>query len=204
MVTAIFGLLGVIVGSILTLAREWYFHRQKNKKELEYLVVIVSCTLDAYVQQCADVVADDGLYQGQPDQEGFHRIQTDTPKFEPLELSVEWKALPAELMYSILRLPNRANSAQSMVDSAFDHCATPPDFSEGFEERSFQYAQLGLTAAALAERLRKVARITAPRVAGWDPVYYMKDELEKITNLRSERERTHALHLTRLNASNMT
>lgn len=143
MVTAIFGLICVVVGALLTLAREWWFHRHKTQKEREYLAVVASCALDAYARQCAAVAADDGLYHGQTDQDGYHRIQTDTPKFEPEKLAVEWKSLPARLMYQILDFPNQADLAESKVEGAFDYSATPPDFAEGFEERMFEYAKLG-------------------------------------------------------------
>lgn len=161
MVAAVFGLIGVIVGSMLTLAREWWFHRQKNQKEQEYLAVVVSCALDAYARNCADVVADDGLYYGQTDEHGYHRIQTATPKFEPEKLNVDWKSLPAILLHQILALPTQAECSERKVTDTFEHCAFPPDFADGFEERMFQYAKLGLTAANLAEQLRELVKLKA-------------------------------------------
>lgn len=202
MVAAVFGLIGVIVGSVLTLAREWWFHRQRNQKEREYLAVVVSCALDAYARQCADVVADDGLYNGQTDEQGYHRIQTDTPKFEPEKLTVEWKSLPAGLLHQILAFPTRAESAERKVNGAFEYSAMPPDFAEGFEERMLQYAKLGLTAANLAEQLRGLVKLQAPERPTWDPVEYMKEELAKIEAWRLERERLYAPSLPGITASN--
>lgn len=192
MITAVFGLIGVVVGSLLTLAREWWFQRRKNKKDREYLVVIVSCALDAYARQCADVVADDGLYQGQTDEHGYHRIQTDTPEFESEKLGVEWKSLPADLLYQILSLPAQADLASRKVSGVFEHCATPPESAEGFEERQFQYAQLGLTAAVLAEQLRKLEGFKAAVTSDWDSAKYMEQELNKIKTRREEYAQLHA------------
>lgn len=198
MVTAIFGLVGVVVGAFLTSFKEWWFNRQKNRKERDYLAVLVSCALDAYVRQCADVVGDNGLYHGQTDQDGCLRIQTDTPKFEPENLSVEWKSLPTTLMYEIWGLPNQAKSAQSIVDSTFEHCCSPDDSTAGFQERRFQYAKLGLTAAGLAEQLRELAGLEAPAMQRWDPIQYMKDELAKIVATREEQERLYSAQLRTL------
>ena len=197
MVAAIFGLIGVVVGAMLTLAKEWWFHRQKTLKEREYLAIVVSCALDTYAHHCADVVGDDGLYHGQTDEHGYHHVQTDTPKFEPEKLNVEWKSLPAELLHEILGFPAQANYAQNKVDGAFDYCATPPEFVEGFEERMFQYAKLGLAAAKLAEQLRKLAGLHAGTTRNLNSIEYMKEELAAIEANRAERECLHALHLPR-------
>lgn len=204
MMTAIFGLIGVVVGALLTLAREWWFHRQTNQKEREYLAVVASCALDAYARKCATVVADDGLYHGQTDQDGYHRIQTDTPKFEPEKLAVEWKSLPARLMYQILDFPNQADRAKSRVDDAFEHSATPPDFAEGFEERMSEYAKLGLAAANLADQLRTLVGLEAPAMPSWNPIGYMKEELAKINARREEHERQYALQLANVPAIDQT
>lgn len=191
MIMAIFGLIGVVVGSLLTLAREWWFQGRKNKKDREYLVVIVSCALDTYARQCSDVVADDGLYHGQTDEHGYHRVQTDTPEFKPETMSVEWKSLPASLLYQIVSLPAQADLANRKVSGVFEHCATLPESAEGFEERQFQYARLGLKAAVLAEQLRKLEGLDAVVKSDWDPVKYMEEELNKIEIQREEYARLH-------------
>jgi hypothetical protein len=141
------------------------------------------------------VVADDGLYQGQTDENGYHRVQTTTPKFEPEKLNVEWKSLPAKFLHEILGFPTQANYAQDKVNGAFDYCATPPEFAEGFEERQFQYAKLGLAAAKLAEQLRHLAGLHSGTTGNLNSTEYIKKELAKIEEYRAERERLHALHL---------
>lgn len=125
MVAAIFGLVGVLLGSLLSTAKDFWFQRLKYQKEREYLAAIVSCALESYVQQCADAVGDDGLYQGQTDPEGNRYIQTDTPTFSPESFNVEWKSLPSSLMYQILMLPNQGKAAERIVSDTYATCCSP-------------------------------------------------------------------------------
>ena len=127
MEAAIFGLVGVALGAVLTLVREWWLQSRKNRKDAEYLSVLVSCALESYAGRCAEVVADDGLSKGQPDEHGYSQRQVEEPTFAPQALEVEWKSLPALLMYKVLDFPNRAEQVAQSVSAAFEH-ATPPDF----------------------------------------------------------------------------
>ena len=193
MESAIFGLVGVVLGTLLTVAKEWWFQSSKNRKDAEYLSIQVSCALEQYVARCAKVVADDGLCYGQPDKDGYSSIQVSSPTFEPESLKVEWKSLPGNLMYEVLDFPYKAEVASQSVDSAFEYAATPPDFDEGFEERHFQYATLGIAASTLAEKLRQHVGLPARSAGDWDPVSYMKDQKSAIELGRKERAKSHSL-----------
>ena len=186
MEAAIFGLVGVALGALLTVAKEWWFQSRKNRKDAEYLSIQVSCELERYVARCAEVVGDDGLYQGQPDENGYHTIQVEPPKFEPKSFNVEWKSLPANLMYEILDFPYNAEVAGQSVSAAFEHAATPPDFSEGFEERQLQYATLGIAASQLAAKLRNYVALPARSISKWDSVRYMEEQKAAIELRRTE------------------
>lgn len=188
MESAIFGLVGVALGALLTVAREWWFQSRKNKKDAEYLSILVSCELERYAARCADVVGDDGLFEGQPDENGYSTIQVGAPKFEPHAFSVEWKSLPAHLMYEILNFPYKAELANSSVSTAFEYAATPPDFSEGFEERQLQYACLGLAALKLAARLREYVGLPPRDIGEWNPAEYMEGQKTDIELRRKESE----------------
>jgi hypothetical protein len=184
MESAIFGLVGVALGALLTVLREWWFQNRKNKKDAEYLAILMSCELERYAAGCAAVVGDDGLYEGQPDEKGYSSIQVESPKFEPHAFSVEWKSLPAHLMYEILDLPYKAELASERISAAFKYAATPPDFSEGFEERQFQYACLGLTALKLATKLRGYVGLPQKNIDEWNPVEYMERHKADIESRR--------------------
>lgn len=186
METAIFGLVGVVIGALLTVAKEWWFQSRKNRKDAEYLSIQVSCELERYLACCAEVVADNGLCYGQPDENGYCTPQVELPKFDPKSFNVEWKSLPANLMYEILDFPYTAEVANQRVSDAFEH-ATPPDFCGGFEEQQFQYATLGIAASKLATKLRDYVGLSARSIGDWDPVRYMMEQKVAIELQRAER-----------------
>jgi hypothetical protein len=59
-VIALTGLLGVVLGSLLTAAKEWLFQRAKTQKEAEYLAIRVVFMLDRFLRECVDVAYDNG------------------------------------------------------------------------------------------------------------------------------------------------
>lgn len=187
MESAIFGLIGVALGALLTVFREWWFQSRKNRKDAKYLSALISCELERYVAGCAEVVRDDGMSEGWPDENGFCTIQVEAPKFEPLALDVEWKSLPADLMYEILDFPYKVEIASRSVSAIFEYAATPPDFEEGFEERQLQYATLGIAASQLVTKLRNYAGFPARSIGEWDPVRYMGEQKTVIELQRAER-----------------
>lgn len=193
MEAAVFGLIGVVLGALLTVAKDWWFQRRENRKDAEYLAIQVSCALEQYVGRCAEVVGDDGLSYGLPDENGYRRIQVATPSFNPELLNVEWKSLPANLMYEVLDFPYKAEVASQSVAGAFDYEAAPPDFEEGFEERQLQFAILGIAASELAAKLREHVGLPAKCVGDWNPVRYMENQ--KIAIEQKRMERANDIHL---------
>lgn len=191
MESAIFGLVGVVLGALLTVVREWWFQSRKTRKDAEYLSIQVSCELERYMSKCAEVVSDDGLCEGQPGKDGCHSIQVQAPKFDPISLNVEWKSLPVNLMYEILDFPYKAEIANQAISAAFEYDAGPPDYLEGFEERHLQYATLGLAASQLATKLRVFVDLPARSVGDSNPVRYMEEKkcaVESERAMRAARE----------------
>ena len=188
MASAIFGLIGVLLGSLLAGAKEWFFLRRNNARDAAFLAVQVVGQLDRYVLACSAVVADEGLNQGQPDKNGYRYAQVETPVFEPDALKVEWRAIPVKLMYEVLDLPYKAVVALHTIEAASEN-ANPPDFDDFFEERQLQFAGLGLLAAELADELRRHAKLPSRSVADWDPVDFMRRKQRSIESLRAERGR---------------
>jgi len=193
MESAIFGLVGVALGALLTVVKEWWFQIRKNQKDAEYLAIRVSCELERYVARCAQVVGDDGLDHGQTDEHGYHAVQAEAPKFDPMSFMVEWKSLPTTLMYEILDFPFKADIADRAVSNTFNYAADPPDYYEGFEERQFQYAALGIAASQLVNKLRKHGKLPSRTVGDWDPVRYMEEQKSNIESRRAERAGRHSL-----------
>lgn len=195
MEAAVFGLIGVIVGALATLGREWLFQFLRNKKEREHLCVVVVCALDALVLQCANVVSDDGTHGGQPAADGNHYTQVATPEFETGALKVEWKSLPAKLMYQVLDIPGRICRANASIDAA-ELNASPPYFEEVFAERAQQYSRLGIAIAQVAAELRKLAELPSRDISEWDPVEYLETRLERIKRNEALQQAAHVIPVT--------
>lgn len=191
MSSAIFGLLGVILGSFLTVAKEWWFDRRKNQKEVEFLSIHMVCLLDKFIDGCIDVIYDNGLYQGQYGNDGTASVQTSTPSFEPQSLKVEWKALPSKLMYDVLNFPVEIESANRKISVAGDE-AFPPDYDEFFGERQYQYALLGLKAFELSNKLREIANLPKYERQEYDPIEIMIRHKTKIEHYKQLQAEEHA------------
>ncbi|GGA85888.1 hypothetical protein GCM10011369_29910 [Neiella marina] len=173
---ALIGLLGVFVGAILAVMKDWWFHRARQKEERAYLAIQISCLLERFVSGCLDVVNDDGLFQGQRDSQGCLSVQVSAPQFEPLQIDVNWKCLPASLMYSVLRFPSKVDDANAYISAVWEFAASPPDYDELFEARIEKFSELGLLAISLTDELRRLAKLPiSPLNDEWDP----KEELAK-------------------------
>jgi hypothetical protein len=188
--SAVFGLIGVLVGAILTGVREWWFQNRKNRKDAEYLAIQVSCQLEKFIAGCAGVAGDDGLCEGQTDKDGYRSIQVESPTLALNDLKVEWKVLPANLMYSILQFPYKAELVAQKTMYEFNH-ASPPDYSEAFEERQLQYSILGIDASRLVAQLLKHVALPEAKPDEWDPIAFMRDQKAKIDSLRQNRAADH-------------
>lgn len=200
----IFGLLGIALGSslsaILSVVRELYAEGRSKKKEAEYLAIRIVCIFESFIERCASVVSDDGLYHGQADAEGHSSFQVTAPQLDIQLSNANWKSLPPNLMYEILYFPNLIKDSESFIHGTFEHAASPPDYSEGFEERQYQYSNLGIMASELTTKLREKYRIPKTHISNWDMVEYMNVERDKIRQLRLKREAEHKAMLTPKNA----
>ena len=124
---------------------------------------------------------------GQYDSTGRRTPQVQVPKFDPLGLDVDWASLPAALMDDVLSIPNRVDAANQGIEAAFTYAASPPDYEEGFEERQYQYAKLGLKAYEVASRLRGIANLQdqPPGSLDWNPADFMS---RRLTDIEAHRE----------------
>lgn len=190
-ISATAGLAGVWFGASLAGRREEKRERQRIEKESSYLAILVMAHLDRLANDCVDVALDDGTSEGRPAGRNgdYHMATTSTPKFEPLALEVEWKVLPADLMYGILNLPYQIEQLDNRVSGIWEH-DDPPDYTQTFWARRSGFARLGLEASDLAAQLRKHARLpAAPAVEGeWNRDECMREQIDKIENARKAYE----------------
>jgi hypothetical protein len=179
----IYSLIGVAFGYFLSFFKEWWFKRRDNRKNLEYLSTRITCMLDKFVSGCADVVSDDGSHDGQQLGEPPYP-QVEAPIFDPEAVNVEWRSLPASLMYEILNISNEIEYAEMYIRSTFENV----DYDEGIDERRIQYARLGTKASKLATKLRDLGNLPQADYGDWDPVEFIGEQLDTLESRRRERQ----------------
>lgn len=190
MTEAIFGLVGVLIGSGITWFQTFWVNKQELNRSARYLAIRVACVLDKYVEDCAAVVRDDGLSYGQRTSEGFLEPQVKSPGPPVYPDDVDWKSIDHEMMYKLLSFPSDVEGGEGIISAAWD-IASPPDYEDWFEERAFWYAQFGLAAYALAEDLSNKYGIQKKTYKNWNPVAELKKELEALHKRRETRFEAH-------------
>lgn len=184
---AVIGFLGVILGLLVGVIKEWVMSSSKKKKDLEYLVVRVTTELDKFAEGCAGVAGDDGTVYGQPDDHDCYSPQVEVPELNLHDLDVEWKALPGYLLYEVLNYPNEVDAVKRYLSSAAEF-ANPP-YDDYMEERQYEYAKLGVNANKFASKLRMQAGFPSKDVFKWDCVDYMEQQIKTIEQRTADRER---------------
>jgi len=185
---AVFGLVGVFVGAVLTALLTWtrevLADRRTRGRAARYLAIRVVCILDKYVERCAEVVSD----QGEPDEQGCLAPQVSSPPPPEFPPDLDWRSIDHALMYRLLSMPNEAEAAASSVAAITEYVAGPPDYAEYFEERQVQYAKLGLAAFVLTEELRKTYGIPALEFGAWNPVDRLNKARKEVEEERRKRQ----------------
>ena len=181
-ITAGAGLGGVWLGGRLTWKREEARERARELKEATYLAILVVAHVDRFANSCLHVAFDDGTEEGRPaGSQGCWAPTVTPPVFDPLSFDVNWKALPADLMYDILGMPYRIEQLEQDIAEVYEHDG-PPDYSEYFWERRRGWAVLGLEFSELARRLRSHAGLPAlpDRPDSWNRDHQLREKEAKM------------------------
>jgi len=178
------GTVGVVLGAILTLFRDFWTDYRTRKRKAAYLAIRVTCVLERFIDGCVSVAQDNG----EEDQQGCLHTTAPRPELNLEELDVDWQSLPLDLMYEILNFPSDIEEANKFIASVTEYVACPPDYEEAFEERHYQYSKLGLKAHDLATRLRAKYGMPKKKFENWDPIEHIEEIKEKIEKLRQKRE----------------
>ncbi|MBV1928544.1 MAG: hypothetical protein KUG81_03425 [Gammaproteobacteria bacterium] len=181
-----------ILGASIALGGTWLFKNEDIEKSARYLAIRLVCLFDKYIEDCVAVVRDDGLLNGSRTQDGCLSPQVASPGQPAYPDDIDWKSINHDLMYEILSFPSEIEAGDNAISFAWDHCSSPPDYDEGFEERAFQYAQFGLKAHKLAQKLRKKYGIHEKDYTDWNPLSALKEELEKIKSRQAQRAESNA------------
>ena len=192
MSAAIIGLLGVILGGVLTSFKDLVAHFYTRRGNGRYAAVRIIAVLDDYAQKCVSVVADDGTCEGRPagrtDQgEEYCDPQVASPEPPAFPDDMDWRSIPFKLMYRILALPNSSRETDRYISASAEN-AFPPDYGEVFNARQEGYAHLGLAAVDLVSELRN--EFDLPKASekfwdwGWDSKEFLQTKLNEIQSRR--------------------
>ncbi|WP_410481684.1 hypothetical protein ACJ70E_08255 [Pseudomonas plecoglossicida] len=182
------GIGGVLVGNFFVLTKEWWAQRQKRKRDAAYAGIILISHLDRFASECLEVACDDGTIQGQPAGEGGQcEIVKEVPTFKPLELDIDWRLLPKDLMYAIIRIPDQQEKLQGKLRAINEYDYDPPDHPEYFWHRQHGYSSLGVKVVKIIKRLAEVTGLPheQPAPGEWN----REEELKIVVARLDERER---------------
>ncbi len=174
MTAGLLGLAGVVLGAVLTtfltLFKDRWMASQIQERQAYYLAIRVVCVLDQYMESCAQVACDDGLGEGELGPNANTIFQVEEPQKPTYADDIDWRSIDADLMYRILSFPNEIDDADKAISGEWDSggavCA--------INERQYQYAKLGLTAASITDELRQRYAIPLRTFSEWSPVETLK------------------------------
>ena len=185
MIEAIFGLVGVLIGSGISWWQTYWTRKQNDDKNARYLAIRIVCVLDNYLQSCVDVVKDDGLSYGQRTSEGCLEPQVEAPGPPVFPEDIDWRSIDHELMYEILSFPTEVDAAERLIKGTLIF-ASPPDYKEWFTERKYHYCMFGLMAYKLSEELSTKYKIKKMKYNDWNPVEDLTYELDVVMKQRDQ------------------
>lgn len=199
-IAAVSGIVGVILGSVLTNLKDWVAHLFKLRSSGRYAAVRLTSALDEYAQQCVAVVYDDGTAEGRPagrteGGEEYYDPQITRPEPPTFPDDIDWRSIPFKLMYRILALPNTARDTDRFIAHSAD-ISFPPGYDEFFSARQEGYAHLGLEALNLVGDLRK--EFGFPNMPakfwdwGWDARRFLQEKLSEFQQRRQNSEAANA------------
>lgn len=188
-ISACAGIGGVLLGNSFLTLKEVVIGHRKRKKDAEYLAILVVSHLDRFTTGCLDVAHDNGEIEGRPAGNGgqYWATTTKPPVLQPLDINVDWKSLPRDLMYSVLRIPDMQEKLQHRLADRYDYDDFP-DFGDYFLARQSGYAQLGLEVETVAANLRKHTGMTdVPQEPDdWDKKKAFREIIAQVSKARAE------------------
>ena len=186
--SAIFGLLGVITGSLLATVKEWFFEHRKSQKDAKYLAILVSRELQRFRTACEEVVQDyneRAYHDHDPEYDTYSSAIGECPEFKPESIDVNWKSIPPRITDQIFFIPTEIEAAYGYVGFMFQ--VGNSDTSDCDEELAFRFAGLGVKAIALAHKLRKTVDLPADKFTRKDEDDWLAKQIRDIDVIRSKR-----------------
>ncbi|KHS45834.1 hypothetical protein [Novosphingobium subterraneum] len=199
---AVIGFVGVLVGVVATIGKDFVAYWIGRRNSGRYAAVRIVCILDQFAEKCVDVAGDDGTAEGRPagrtaSGEEYYEAQVDPPEPPVFPDDIDWTSISPDLMYRILALPNMALGTERFILAVSEH-SFPPGYDELFQARWEGYADLGLEALSIVDALRRKFNLPQSSIAignpDWDSTKFLRQKKGEVLHLRAaERASNRAL-----------
>lgn len=180
---AVFGLVGVILGSVISIFGSWFLMCCKRERDARHLASRITYQLDEYVLRCVHVAHDYG--PNEPDDGSVTDKSPPSPPVYPND--VDWSSIDDNLMYRILALPCKAQYVHIIVSTAF-YNSSQVDIEDAVEEQQLRYSELGIEAYEITKILRNTYRIPHGNIGelyGEPSHVILREKVDKIEEKRS-------------------
>ena len=151
---AIGPLLGVIVGSFLTVTKDIFFEWRNSSRSNYYTAIRLVCELEKYAESCADIAEDDGDYD-EVEPSYFRRTNLQDPQPPSLATDIDWKIFDREISYRVLLLPSNIEKANAQIAMSWDTSHLIGDDSFFFDTRQKEHSQLGLECLRISKEIQE-------------------------------------------------
>ncbi|MHA0917135.1 hypothetical protein ACR9H8_20640 [Kosakonia cowanii] len=158
------GVTGGVIGHFTNHALVWIKESLQSSPERKFICAELVFLLENYARKCAEVVNDNG----EPS-EPYGELQPITVLPDVIDYTVikgNWRALKSKTMYEICSMPPLQHESIKLISFMGD-MSSPPEHREYFDERQFQFAQLGIKAAELACEIRKENHFPNGNLDAW-------------------------------------
>lgn len=186
------GILGVMVGAIITAIvtglREFIHKWFERKERRAFLATRLICELEVFIDKCASVVSDPYMYTRLNEGERLKVARYEQPKFEPLNLEVDWFSIDSKIMHDTLYLPNKIRLVEELLNSIRDENPDPPEYEYLFETREYEFARLAIEAQDILGRVSEAAGLQKTARQYWFGPKIFVDKVKAIEKIRTSRD----------------
>lgn len=150
MIEAIFGFVGIIVGSAIVVVYETVSAKRLRARRARYLAIVAVSILDEYIRNCDNTLEKASMTL----RFGVYYSTNPLPSGPSFPSDLDWSILDDQMVYCMLTLGNRTETANQHIDHVGREVANAPLYEEAVHATEEYYEVLRSTASRLADRLR--------------------------------------------------
>lgn len=152
-------ILGAVLGALITQGVTVYLAKRKETSARSYLVARITTRLEAFASDCLLVARDFGTVDPESMGEIDCVLTSELPSLDLESQPVDWSVILHPTLRDLLRLPIKVAAACAKVtDAANLEEPDPPYHLYYYHTRQTCYAELGIEACELADRLRSLLK----------------------------------------------